>query len=88
MATTWTDDTLKCNFVNENVLISIRISLKFVPKGPIDNKPLHEPMMTQFNDAYMRHPAELMMPPETLPNDKKGCQTGDDPNGWDQHFNG
>ena len=50
--------------------ISIRISLKFVPKGPIDNKaalvqvmawswtgdkPLPEPMLTQFTNAYMRH---------------------------------
>ena len=25
--------------LNENVLISIKISLKFVPKGPIDNNP-------------------------------------------------
>ena len=25
-------------FLNENILISIKISLKFVPKGPIDNK--------------------------------------------------
>ena len=50
--------------------ISIQISLKFVPKGPIDNKsalgqvmawrrtgdkPLSEPMRAQFSDAYMRH---------------------------------
>ena len=49
--------------------ISIQISLMFVPKGSIDNKPellqvmawrlrgakpLHEPMPTQFADAYMR----------------------------------
>ena len=49
-------------------------SLKFVPKGPINNtpalvqimawprtgdKPLSEPMMTQFNDAYMRHSASM-----------------------------
>ena len=48
----------------------IRISLKFGPKGPIDNKaalvqvmawrrtgdkPLPEPMPTQFTEAYMRH---------------------------------
>ena len=31
------DDISKCIFVNENVLISIKISLKFVPKGPIKN---------------------------------------------------
>ena len=54
------DDTFKRIFLNENVIISIKISLKFVPKGPINNipalvqimawrrpgdKPLSEPMM-------------------------------------------
>ena len=29
------DDIFKCIFLNENVLILIVISLKFVPKGPI-----------------------------------------------------
>ena len=33
------DDTFKCIFLNENVRISIEISLKFVPKGPINNVP-------------------------------------------------
>ena len=70
----FTDDIFKRIFFNENVRISIKISLKFVPKGPINNipalvqimawrrtgdKPLSEPMMTQFNDAYMRHPASM-----------------------------
>ena len=32
------DDPFKCIFLNENVRISIKISLKFVPKGPINNK--------------------------------------------------
>ena len=68
------DDIFKCNFMNENVWIPIKISLKFVPEGPINNisalvqimawrrigdKPLSEPMMTQFNDAYMRHSASM-----------------------------
>ena len=68
MAATWADDILKCNFVNKYVLILIKISPNFVPMGPIDNKsplvqvmawrrkgdkPLHEPMMIQFNDASM-----------------------------------
>ena len=54
------DDMLKCIFLNENAWISIKISLKFVPKGSINNnlalfqimawrrpgdKPLSEPMM-------------------------------------------
>ena len=33
------DDILKCIFLNENVYISIEISLKFVPKGPINTIP-------------------------------------------------
>ena len=55
-------DIFKCIFFNENVWISIKISLKFVPKGPINNipalvqimawhrpvdKPLSEPMMVR-----------------------------------------
>ena len=54
------DDIFKCIFLNENVWIPIQISLKFVPKSPINNipalvqmmvwrrpgaKPLSEPMM-------------------------------------------
>ena len=35
----FTDDTFKRIFVNDNVRISIKISLKFVPKGPINNNP-------------------------------------------------
>ena len=31
------DDIFKCIFLNENVLILIKISLKFVPKGQIHN---------------------------------------------------
>ena len=57
------DDTLKRIFLNENVRISIKISLKFLPKGPNNNnpalvqitawrrsgdKPLSEPMMVSL----------------------------------------
>ena len=64
------DDIFKRIFLNENVSISIQISLKFVPKGPIENKSalvqvmawrrtgnksLPEAMMTQFSDECMRH---------------------------------
>ena len=57
------DDIFKCIFLNENVWISIKISLNFVPKDPINNisalvqimawrrpgdKPLSEPMMVQW----------------------------------------
>ena len=33
------DNIFKCIFWNENVWISIKISLKFVPKGPVNNIP-------------------------------------------------
>ena len=33
------DDIFKCIFLNENVQILIKISLKFVPKDPINNIP-------------------------------------------------
>ena len=67
MAATFAVNIFKCIFMDENFCASIWISLKFVPKGPIDNKaalvhvmawrrkgdkPLHEPMLTQFTDAY------------------------------------
>ena len=48
------DDILKCIFLNENDWISIKKSLKFVPKGQINNirlagaKPLSEPMMVSL----------------------------------------
>ena len=60
-----TNDIFKSIF-NE----SVWISLKFVPKGPIDyksalvqvmawhrtgEKPLPESMLTKFTDAYIRH---------------------------------
>ena len=63
MDATLADDTFKRKFVNENVLILIKVSLKFVPKGPINNipalvkimawclpgdKPFSEPMMTRL----------------------------------------
>ena len=39
MAATLADDTFKYKFLNKDILISIKISLKFVPKGPINNIP-------------------------------------------------
>ena len=59
----FSDDSFKCIFLNENVSIAIKISLKFVPKGPINNipalvqimawrrpgdKPISEPMMVSL----------------------------------------
>ena len=36
------DDTFKRMFLNEDVRISIRNSLKFVPKGPTNNIPTND----------------------------------------------
>ena len=33
------DDIFSCTFVNKNFCILIKIPLKFVPKGPIDDNP-------------------------------------------------
>ena len=64
------DDNFRYIFPNENDTIPIRISLKFVPRSPFDNKPvlvgvmawrrrgdrpLPQPMLTQFIDEYMRY---------------------------------
>ena len=61
MADAFADDIFKRIFLNENIWISNKISLKYVPRGPIDNmsalvqimtwrqkdeKPLPEPMVT------------------------------------------
>ena len=68
MASILADDNLKCIFVNENDRNLIWFSLKFVPRSPVDNKPslfqvmtwqqtgdkpLSEPILTQFTDAYI-----------------------------------
>ena len=60
--------------MNEKFCISIRISLKFIPKGPIGNKPamvpemvwhrvgdkpLPEPVLTMSTNAYMRHQGKM-----------------------------
>ena len=37
MAAIFAADIFKCIFLNENIQISIRISLQFVPEGPINN---------------------------------------------------
>ena len=74
MAAIFADDIFKWIFLNENVWILIKISLKFISKGPINNmpalfqtltccqigdKPLSEPMMTSFDDAYIRPSASM-----------------------------
>ena len=63
------DDNFKCVSLNENDKNPIPISLKFVPRRTINYKPalirvdwprtgvkpLLEPILTQFAEAYMRH---------------------------------
>ena len=70
MAAICADYIFKSIFLNETFCILIKISLKLVPKGSIDNtpalvyimawrrlgdKPSSEPVLIQFTDAYMRH---------------------------------
>ena len=75
------DDTFKCFFLDENISVSINISLKFVPKGSINNdpalfqimawrqpgdKPLSEPMM-------VRLPTHLCVTRPQWVNDNVNC---------------
>ena len=68
------DNIFKGTFMNEMFWISLPISLKFVPKVPIDkksalvqvmdwhqtsNKSLPEPMLTQFTEAWIGHQREI-----------------------------
>ena len=70
MAAILADDNFKWIFLNEIDRILIEISLKVVAMSPIDNKPalvqvmawrrtgdkpLSEPMLIHFTDAYMQH---------------------------------
>ena len=64
----FSDDIFKCIFASEHYCILIKISLKCLLKGAIDNisalvqimawhrtgdKPLSEPMVTEFGDTYV-----------------------------------
>ena len=70
MATILAEDILKFIFLNEDDRILNEILLKFIARSPIDNKPslvqvmawhwignkpIPEPMTTQFTDTYMQH---------------------------------
>ena len=58
------DDILKCIFLNENVWIPIEISLKFVPKGPIDNIPALVKIMAwrRQGDKPLSEPMRIRLP--------------------------
>ena len=70
MAANLAEDIFNCIFLNENDRIPIQMSLKYVSMSPVysksalvqvmawrrtGDKPLPEPMMIQFIDAYMWH---------------------------------
>ena len=72
----FTEDISKCILMNENIWISIKISLEFVSKDPNDNipalvqimvwhrtgdKPLSEPMVALFTDIYIHHSASMAL---------------------------
>ena len=73
MATILTDDIFNYIFLNENDRIPIQISLKYVPRSPIDNKPAFVQVMTWHRTgdkplpepiipvhyAYMRHQGKI-----------------------------
>ena len=77
------DDTFKCIFLNENIRILIKIPLKFVPKGPINNnpalvqimawrrlgyKPLSEPMMVRVpTHICVTRPQWVKLKPKARP---------------------
>ena len=67
-------DNFKCIFLNENIRIMLKISLKFVPWGPINNIPalvqivawcrtgdksLSEPTMVSLLTHVMHHAAPM-----------------------------
>ena len=51
MATILANDIFDCIFVNENVGIPIQISLKYVPRSVIDNKPPRRQAIIWTNDV-------------------------------------
>ena len=59
-----TDDIFKRIFFNENILISLNISLKFVPKGPINNIPALVPIMAwrRPGDKPLSEPVMVRLP--------------------------
>ena len=62
----FSNDIFKCILLNENVWMSIKISLKCFPKGPIYNIPAFVQIMVIIwtndgwvTDAYMHHSATM-----------------------------
>ena len=61
------DDIFKRIFFNENVWISMKISLKFVPKGPINNIPALVQIMAwrRSGDKPLSEPRTVSLPTHT-----------------------
>ena len=59
------DDIFKCIFLDENIWMSINISLKFVPKGPIKNIPALVQIMAwrQPGDKPLSEPVVVSLLP-------------------------
>ena len=79
------DDIFKWIFLNENVCISINISLKFVPRGPINNTPTLVQVMTwrRTGDKPLSEPMLIRLPTHicvTRPQWVKGSDAG-----WRHH---
>ena len=63
MATKFADEIFKCIFSNENIWILIDISLKFVPKGQIDDIPALVQPQPQASDAkFWLAPVAFVIP--------------------------
>ena len=58
------DDMFKCIFLNENVWISIEISLKFFPTGPVNNIPAMVQIMAwrRPGDKLLSEPMMVRLP--------------------------
>ena len=58
------DGIFKCIFLNENVLISIKVSLKFIPKGQINNIPILDQIMAlcRPGDNTLSEPMMIIIP--------------------------
>ena len=82
------DESFKCVFMNEKFYILMQFSLMFVPKVPIDNKsalveimawqqtgdkPLPEPMLTQYKQANMQHQGRCAKQPVKLGSIQENC---------------
>ena len=60
MAAILADDNFKCILLNENDRIAIQISVNFVPRSPIDNKPVLVQVMAWRRRGDKPLPGQLL----------------------------